>query len=439
MPQPDKPLKRPRVVIVGAGFGGLACARGLAGAPVEVLVIDRTNHTLFQPLLYQVATAALAPSDIAVPIRTLFRDDSHVAIRMDEVVGIDWQARTLRTRDAGAIPYDILVLATGSVYSWFGHDDWKPYSHALKTLDQALTLRGSLLAAFELAESRTDPAEVARLMTFVIVGGGPTGVELAGALAELAHSTLKRDFTHIRPSATRIVLCEGGPTILAGFPKRLTAYAEQALKRLGVEIRTGTPVEKVDQDGVRAGGDHIPAANVLWCAGTAATPAADWLGLPPVKSGFIPVGPDCAVPERPDVFAVGDLTAMTETGRKLPGVAPVAKQQGAYVARVIAARVAGTPAPAPFRYKDDGQLAIVGRSAAVADLGWVKLTGVVAWLLWSAVHLFFLIGARNRLAVYLNWAWAWLTYSRGARLITRADAGMLAEMEAHAPDGSNTA
>jgi NADH dehydrogenase len=417
-----------RVVILGAGFGGLAVARGLARVPVDITLIDRTNHNLFQPLLYQVATAALAPSDIAVPIRSLFRDEPQVAIRMDEVVGVDTARRHVRTQDGAAIPYDVLVVATGSVYSWFGHDEWATHSHALKTLDEALKLRGSLLAAFELAESRTNPDEIARLMTFVIVGGGPTGVELAGALAELAHSTLKRDFAQIDPKSTRIVLCEAGPTLLAGFPKRLTDYAAGELTRLGVEVRTGVPVEAVDREGVVAGGQRIPTANVLWCAGTAATPAAGWLGVAAARNGFIPIGPDCSVPGLDQVFAIGDVTIMQQDGRRLPGVAPVAKQQGAYVAKVIAARVAGAPPPGPFRYHDEGQLAIVGRSAAVADFGRLKLTGLLAWLLWSAVHLFFLIGARNRLAVYLNWAWAWLTYGRGARLITRLDSRTWAEL-----------
>lgn len=420
---------QPRVVVVGGGFGGLACARGLAGVAVEVLLIDRTNHTLFQPLLYQVATAALAPSDIAVPIRAVVRGERNIEVRMGEVVGIDSESRTLRMRDGVAIPYDLLVLATGSVYSWFGHEEWARYCHALKTLDQGLALRGSLLAAFELAESCTDATEIERLMTFVVVGGGPTGVELAGALAELAHSTLARDFRHIKPAATRIVLCEGGPTILAGFTQRLADYATMRLQRLGVDIRTGTSVDAVDHDGVVAGGVRIAAANVLWCAGTAATPAAQWLGLSPSKGGLIPIEPDCRVPGHPDIFAIGDLTTMMHGGTKLPGVAPVAKQHGAYVARVIAARVAGKAAPGPFVYRDDGQLAIVGRSAAVADLGWIKLTGVMAWMLWSAVHLFFLIGTRNRVAVYVNWAWAWLTYGRGARLITQLDAETRAEMD----------
>lgn len=419
--EPAGVAQRPvRVVIVGAGFGGMAVARGLLQAPVEITLIDRTNHTLFQPLLYQVATAALAPSDIAVPIRGLFADDPRVTVLMGDVAGVDRERRAVLVKDLPDVPYDILVLATGSVYGWFGHDEWSQHAHVLKTLDQALALRGSLLAAFEFAESRSDPGEVARLLTFVIVGGGPTGVELAGAIAELAHSTLARDFRRIKPSSARIVLCEGGPNLLAGFPERLSAYARTRLEELGVEILTDTEVQTVDRDGVVAGGKRILSANVLWCAGTVATPAADWVGAPKGKGGSLRTEPDCSVVGQPDVFAIGDV-ASTEHGPRLPGVAAVAKQKGAYVALVIRNRLAGKPPPGPFIYKDEGQLAMVGRSAAVADLGRIKLTGVLAWLLWSGVHLFFLIGARNRLAVYLNWAWAWLTYGRGARLITLVD------------------
>lgn len=413
---------RPHVVVVGAGFGGLEVVKGLKGVPVDVTLIDRTNHNLFQPLLYQVGTAALASSDIAVPIRSLFSHRPEVTVLMDEVTGVDPDRRIVSVAGGGDLGFDTLVFATGSVYSWFGHDAWSAHAHVLKTLDDALTLRGSLLQAFELAEGRGDPDEVARLLTFVLVGGGPTGVELAGAIAELAHWTLARDFRHIRSSSARIVLCEGGPTLLNGFPRPLADFARRRLEKLGVEVLTGTPVESIDADGVVAGGRRIPSGNVVWCAGTAATPVAAWLGADRARNGGVRVAPDCSVPGHPAIFAVGDVTAMTgSNGRPLPALGPVAKQQGAYVANVIAARLAGRPAPGPFRYRDDGQLAMVGRSAAVADLGWIKLTGFVAWVLWSAVHLFFLIGARNRLAVYLNWAWAWLTYGRGARLITASD------------------
>ncbi len=428
-PGSSAPAHRPRVVVVGAGFGGLAVTKGLRGVPVDIVLIDRTNHNLFQPLLYQVGTAALAPSDIAVPVRSIFSDRPEVTVLMGEVTGVDPVGKTVAVATIGDVDFDMLVLASGSVYSWFGHDEWATHAFVLKTLDDALVLRGSLLAAFELAESRSDPDEIARLLTFVIVGGGPTGVELAGAIAELAHSTLSRDFRHIRSAAARIVLCEGGPTLLAGFPPQLADYTRRKLGELHVEVLTDTPVEIVDRDGVVAGGARIRAANVLWCAGTSATPAADWVGAPKSRNGGVLIAADCSVPGHPDIFAIGDVaTMMGSNGRPLPGVGPVAKQQGAYVARVIAARIARSPAPKPFVYKDDGQLAMVGRSAAVAELGPLKLTGFPAWILWSAVHLFFLIGTRNRLAVYLNWAWAWITYGRGARLITRLDRRIRADL-----------
>ena len=413
----SRPL--PRIVVVGAGFGGLSVIRGLKLAPAFVTVIDKTNHNLFQPLLYQVATAALAPSDIAVPVRGLFSDMPRVGTLMGDVEGVDVARKVVKVKGVPDIPYDYLVLATGSVYSWFGHDEWSKHAFTLKTLDQAMALRSSLLAAFEWAESRTDPEEIRKLLTFVVVGGGPTGVEMAGAIAELAHSTLKSDFRRIRPSWARIVLCEGGPQLLAGFPKHLCDYARAHLEALGVEVKTGAQVEAVDRDGVMAGGERIPAANVLWAAGTAATPVADWIGAEKGKGDAVKIGTDCSVPGHPDVYAIGDCTIMEgPDGKRLPGVAPVAKQQGAYVATVLMARLTGQQAPPPFKYADQGQLAMVGRSAAIADLGRVKMTGVLGWLLWSIIHLYFLIGAKNRVAVYLSWVWAWLTYGRGARLIT---------------------
>ena len=412
----------PRIVVIGAGFGGLEVVRGLNLAPAHVTVIDRTNHNLFQPLLYQVATAALAPSDIAVPVRSLFADMPRVRTLMGEVTGVDAERRLVHVRGVPDVPYDHLVVATGSVYSWFGHAEWARHAFTLKTLDEALALRSSLLAAFEWAESRTDPDEIRRLLTFVVVGGGPTGVEMAGAIAELAHATLARDFRRIRPTSARIVLCEGGQHLLAGFPAKLSDYARRRLERLGVEVRTGAQVETVDRDGVVAGGERIFAATVLWAAGTAATPVADWLGAPKGKGEGIRIDEHCGVLGLTNVYAVGDCTYSEDgAGHRLPGVAPVAKQQGAHVAKVLMQRLIGEPPPPPFRYDDQGQLAMVGRSAAVADLGRVEMTGLVGWLLWSVVHLFFLIGARNRLAVYLNWVWAWLTYGRGARLITSID------------------
>ncbi len=416
---PRDPKNLPRIVVIGAGFGGLSVARGLNLAPAFVTVIDKTNHNLFQPLLYQVATAALAPSDIAVPVRGLFTDMPRIGTLMGEVTGVDTAAKRVHVKGVPDVPYDYLVVGTGSVYSWFGHDEWAEHAHVLKTLDQALALRSSLLAAFEWAESRTDPEEIRRLLTFVVVGGGPTGVEMAGAIAELAHSTLARDFRRIQPSWARIVLCEGGPNLLAGFPQHLSDYARKHLEDLGVEVKTGAQVETVDRDGVVAGGERIFSANVLWAAGTAATPVADWVGVEKGRGNAVKIDEHCGVPGHPDIYAVGDCTYMENgAGHRLPGVAPVAKQQGAHVAKVLMARLVGEPLPAPFRYDDQGQMAMVGRSAAIADLGRIKVTGVVGWLLWSVVHLFFLIGARNRVTVYLNWVWAWLTYGRGARLIT---------------------
>ncbi|MBV9811909.1 MAG: NAD(P)/FAD-dependent oxidoreductase [Acetobacteraceae bacterium] len=409
---------RPRVVVLGAGFGGLAAAHRLARAPVEVVLIDRTNHHLFQPLLYQVATAALSPSEIASPIRSMFADRPNVEVLLGEVVGVDAASRTVAVRGVEPVPYDYLVLATGAVSSWFGHDDWAAHSTGLKTLHDARRLRDRLLGAFEQAEGSADPAEIRRLLTFAIVGGGATGVELAGSIRELASSTLRRDFRRIRPEQARVVLFEGGPGLLAGFPDRLARYARSRLERMGVEVHTATAVASVDAEGVVAGGERIAAANVFWCAGVAATPAARWLGATPARHGTVPVAPDCSVPGYGRIYAIGDVAEYAGAdGKPLPGVAPVAKQQGAYVGRVIAADVAGAAPPPPFRYRDQGSLAIIGRAAAVANLPHARLTGFPGFLLWACVHLVLLNGLRNRILVYVQWVWAWLTYSRGARLI----------------------
>lgn len=410
---------RKRVVIVGAGFGGLEAAKRLAGAPVDVVLIDRTNHHLFQPLLYQVATAALEPADIATPIRSIFKRHQNVEVLMGEVTGIEPSRQMISVATVGDIRYDFLILASGSADSWFGHPDWAENSWPLKTLDDAATLRSRLLAAFEYAESATDPKEALRLLTFVVVGGGPTGVELAGAIRELARFTLTRDFRHIQPAEARVVLFEAGPRLLAGFSAPLAAYAERKLHELGVEVRAGTGVDAVDADGVTFGGERLPTPNVFWCAGVAATAAAEWLGISAARHGGVAVRPDCSVPGHSEVFAIGDVAFLTgPDGHPLPGVAPVAKQQGRYVARLIRSRIAGRTEPGPFVYRDAGTLAMIGRSAAIADIKGLHLTGIVAWLLWSAVHLFLLIGFRNRVVVYVNWVWAWLTYGRGARLIT---------------------
>ena len=413
------PDRRPRVVVLGAGFGGLNLVKTLAPAAVDITLIDRTNHTLFQPLLYQVATAALAPSDIAVPIRSIFSRRPNVTVLMGEVAGVDTNRRLVSVRDTGQVPYDYLVLATGSVYSWFGHDDWRTRSISLKTLDDAETLRLHVLGAFERAESRTDPEEIRALLTFIVVGGGPTGVELAGAIAELARSTLARDYRHIDPKAARVIICEAGPRLLPSFPERLSAYAADRLKALGVEVHTGDTVEDVRDDGIIAGGQRIPAANVLWCAGTEATPAARWISASPGRHGLIKINADCSVPGYSGIFALGDVAEMPgHDGKPLPALASVAKQQGRYLGRTLRARIEGATEVKPFRYLDYGQLAVLGRSSAVADFGWLRMKGLFAWIIWSAVHLFLLLGARNKVAVYVNWVWAWLTYGSGARLMT---------------------
>lgn len=409
---------RPKVVVIGAGFGGLNAVQRLAPAPVDVVLIDRNNHHLFQPLLYQVATAALAPSDIATPIRSIFARHRNVEVVLGEVDGVDPAARSVSVGGVGQIQYDYLVIATGAVPSWFGHDDWAQYATALKSLEDATSLCQRLLGAFEWAESRTDPAEIERLLTFVVVGGGASGVELAGSIRTLASYTLARDFRHIDPGRARVILFEGGPALLAGFPDRLAQYARAQLERLGVDVRTGTSVERLDAEGVVVGGERVAAGNVFWCAGVAATPAAGWVGGATGKHGALQVEPDCSVAGHPEIFAIGDVAAFKGAdGRPLPGVAPVAKQQGQYVAKVIAARVAGTAKPEPFRYRDQGSLAVIGRNAAVASLPHLKLTGIPAWLIWSGVHLLLLVGMRNRVIVYVQWVSAWLFYTRGARLM----------------------
>ena len=417
---PAEPARPHAVVIVGAGFGGLAAARALAGSPARVTLIDRTNHTLFQPLLYQVATAALGADDIALPVRSVFRGSPHVAVLMAELTGIDRGRRCVLLEGAAPVAYDSLILATGSVYSWFGHDEWSARTPALKSLSDALSLRNRLLDAFERAEASTDAAETRRLLTFVVIGAGPTGVELAGSIAELARNTLARDFRRIRPAEARIVLCDAGDAVLAAFPRPLSLYAGGRLEALGIELRLGAGVERIDAGGVVAGGVRIEAECVFWAAGTAATPVARWLGEPGVGHGLVPVAPDCSLPGDPSIFVIGDAASMAgPDGKPLPGLGSVAKQQGAYVGHLIGRRLSGRHGrPAPFRYRNWGQLAIIGRSSAVADFGRVRLTGRLAWLLWSAIHLMLLVSARNRIVVYVNWVWAWLSYGRGARVIT---------------------
>jgi NADH:quinone reductase (non-electrogenic) len=408
----------PRILIVGAGFGGLAAAMQLGSERAEVTVIDKRNYNLFQPLLYQVATAALSPADIAVPIRSLVRDHANTRVLLDEVISIDRAARQVRTRSGAELGYDVLIIATGSEDNYFGHEDWRAFARGLKSIEDAQAIRRDVLLAYERAEMEPDNAVRDRLLTFVLVGGGPTGVELAGALAELARAALARDFRRIDPKATRIILVEAGMKILAEFPDRLSDFARRSLERMGVEILVGSPIEHIDADGVVAKGRRIEAATVIWCAGVKARPVAHCLGVPPVRSGKIEVRPDLSLPDEPNVFIIGDVASCRDAdGNSLPGLAAVAKQQGEYIGRLIRRRLGNKTASGPFRYRDRGTLATIGRHSAVAKFSKIHLTGTVAWLLWGVVHLYFLIGFRNRAVVFLNWVWAWLTYARGARLI----------------------
>jgi NADH dehydrogenase len=412
-------MAQPRVVIIGAGFGGLSAAKALAGAPAEVLVIDRSNHHLFQPLLYQVATAALAPTQIASPIRSILGSQANARVILDAVTGIDFDSRTVLLADR-TVAYDQLVIATGARHSYFGHDDWANFAAGLKTLDDALYIRRRILLAFERAEVETDAAERDRLLTFVIIGAGPTGVELAGAIAELAGRALAHDFRAIRHSMAKVLLVEAGPRVLAGFPVRLSAYAQRTLARLGVDVRLGILVTGCDADGVTLGGERIEARTILWAAGVQASPVARWTRAEADRAGRVVVTPRLTLPGHDDVFVIGDAAHFEADGGTLPGLAPVAKQEGAYVAGAIRRRLAGARPPPPFRYRDAGALATIGRHAAVAAIGRWRLTGGLAWLLWSVAHIYFLIGFRNRIAVTLDWAWAYITLERGARLITGA-------------------
>lgn len=427
---------RPHVVIVGAGFGGLCAAKGLAGAAVRVTVIDRRNHHVFQPLLYQVATAALTPTQIAAPVRSILRRQKNATVLLAEATGVDVEQRELRLGDR-RLAYDHLVIATGARHAYFGHDDWERFAPGLKSIEDALALRRRILLAFERAELEDNPAERRRLLTFVVVGAGPTGVEMAGAIAELARKALLRDFRAIDPGLARIVLVEAGPRVLGPFPPSLSAYAEAALDRLGVEVRLGQAVTGCDADGIDLGEERIGAATLVWAAGVTASPAARWLDASADPAGRVPVGPDLSLEGHPEISVVGDTARVAgPDGRPLPGLAPVAKQQGDYAAGAILARLAGR-APEPFRYRDHGTLATVGRRAAVVDLKPFRLTGSLGWLLWSVAHVYYLIGFRNRIGVALDWVWSYLTFERGARLITgdQADMGETAAHPTRGPGG----
>jgi len=408
--------KAPHVVVIGGGFAGLWATRALAGAPVRITLVDRGNHHLFQPLLYQVATAGLSAPDIAAPLRHILQWQRNVTVLMQTVAGIDTAAREVRLEGGDALHYDHLLLASGATHAYFGHDEWAAHAPGLKTLDDALHIRRRILSAFERAEAESDPDARRALLTFAIVGGGPTGVELAGTLAEIARHTLKREFRNIEPRDARVLLLEAGPRVLSTFPASLSAKALRQLGRLGVEVRTGTPVNAIDDDGVLLGDERIAARTVLWAAGVAASPLARSLGVPLDRAGRVAVQPDLSVPGLPDVFVAGDLASVQQDGRPVPGVAPAAKQMGRHVAAAIRARLVGRPAPA-FRYRDYGNLATIGRMAAVVHLGKLKLSGALAWWFWLTAHIFFLIGFRNRLVVMLNWTWAYWSYQRAARII----------------------
>jgi NADH dehydrogenase len=408
------------VVIVGAGFAGLHTVHELAGAPVFITVVDRRNHHLFQPLLYQVATTTLATSEIAWPVRHLLAKRKDTETVLAAVSGVDADARKILLEDGGAISYDTLVLATGARHAYFGRDDWEPFAPGLKTLEDATTIRRRMLLAFERAERETDAARQDALLTFVIIGAGPTGVELAGTIAELARENLPDDFRHIDTRKTRVVLIEAGPRILPGFKEELSAYAHRALDRLGVEVKLGQPVSDCSADGVVFGDQRLAAKTILWAAGVQASRAALWLDVPADRVGRMFVEPDLTVPGRPEIFAIGDTISIKgPDGEPVPGIAPAAKQEGAYVATVIKARLAGKSPPPPFRYKHAGSLATIGKHAAIADFGWIKVRGQAAWWLWGIVHIYFLIGFRNRLAVALSWLWIYLSGTRTARLITQ--------------------
>ncbi|MBN9319957.1 MAG: NAD(P)/FAD-dependent oxidoreductase [Caulobacterales bacterium] len=423
------PSEPHHVVVVGGGFGGLSVVKGLAGAAkkgagVRITFVDRRNHHLFQPLLYQVATASLATSEIAWPIRNLVRDRPEVTTLLATVTGVDAAAHTVSLEDGSTLAYDTLVLATGARHAYFGHDEWEPFALGLKTIEDATTIRRRMLLAFEAAEREADPAVQAALLTFVIVGAGPTGVELAGTIAELARDTLPPEFRNIDTTGARVLLIEAGARVLGGYPDDLSDYARRSLERLGVEVRLGQAVTDVTAEGVALGDERLAARTILWAAGVRASPAAEWLQAPADRAGRLLVEPDLTAPGHPDIFAIGDTVSIAgPDGKPAPGIAPAAKQQGFYVADVIRRRLSRRPAAAPFRYQHQGSLAQIGKKRAVIALGDFKLRGALAWWLWGIAHIYFLIGVRSRLNVAINWLWIHARNQRSARLITQGSSG----------------
>ena len=407
-----------RVVIVGAGFGGLNAARSLAHEDVHITIVDRKNFHTFQPLLYQVATAGLSPAEIAAPIRSVFRGKKNIVSLLEEVQDFDLQRRIVKTSEQ-ELPYDYLVVAAGATHAYFGHDEWEPYAPGLKTIEDALEIRRRVLLAFELAERQAASGDKHEALNFVVVGAGATGVELAGTLAEITHHVLAHEFHSIDPRSAKILLLEGGPRVLPAFPEDLSRSAEDQLRRLGVEVRTNTLVTQIEPGAVRFGGTRLVAPVILWAAGVAASPLGKKLGAACDRAGRVLVEPDLSLPGHPEVFVIGDLAALKdESGKWLPGVAPTAIQQGKFVAKTIARDLAHEPRK-NFKYWDKGSLATIGRAAAVAQFGKIHISGFVAWLAWLFVHIFFLIGFRNRILVLTQWAWSYLTYERGTRLITK--------------------
>ncbi|HEY4143149.1 MAG TPA: NAD(P)/FAD-dependent oxidoreductase [Pseudolabrys sp.] len=416
------PDQRPKVVIIGGGFGGLEAARALRKAEIDLTVVDRQNHHCFQPLLYQVATAALSPADVAWPIRHILRAQQNATVLMADVSGVDTAQKRVHT-NFGDLPYDFLIIATGAMHSYFGHDEWAPVAPGLKRIEDATRIRRSILIAFERAEIMSDPDEQKRLLTFVIVGGGATGVEMAGAIAEIARQTLAADFRRIDPRSAHIVLIEAGPRLLPAFPPAQSDYVRDTLMQDGVTVMTDTMVTECDARGVDLNSGRLEACTIIWAAGVTASPAAQWLGVEADRAGRVKVAPDLTAPGHPDVFVIGDVAAVSDSqGKPVPGIAPAAKQMGKYVGRLIVARIAGRPVKNPFRYMHLGNLATIGRRAAVVELGRFRLRGFIGWLFWSVAHIYFLIGLRNRFIVAFSWLWNYLTFQRGARLITQRPA-----------------